>query len=212
MAQKKVSRLIRFNRQNILEAAERLFAEKGVRQTTMDDIAKAAEYSKSTVYVYFKGKGEIYNSIIYTHMCALRDAANTCLEETVDFTACYFSICRSLTEFHDRYPLYFSSITGKIPVDAQALAESDILRRIYDVGEEINAAMALLFQRGMEEGVLRRGLSVGPTVFTLWAALGSLIEMAGSKEAYLAEQMGLSREEFLQYGFQMLLASVKKEA
>ena len=72
--------------------------------------------------------------------------------------------------------------------------------------------MALLFQRGMEEGVLRRGLSVGPTVFTLWAALGSLIEMAGSKEAYLAEQMGLSREEFLQYGFQMLLASVKKEA
>ena len=53
MAQKKENRLVRFNRQNILEAAERLFAEKGVRQTTMDDIAKAADYSKSTVYVYF---------------------------------------------------------------------------------------------------------------------------------------------------------------
>ena len=77
MAQKKENRLVRFNRQNILEAAERLFAEKGVRQTTMDDIAKAADYSKSTVYVYFKSKDEIYDWIIYTHMCTLRDVTPT---------------------------------------------------------------------------------------------------------------------------------------
>ena len=35
--------------------------EKGIALTTMDDISKEAGYSKSTVYVYFKSKDEIYN-------------------------------------------------------------------------------------------------------------------------------------------------------
>ena len=63
--------LVRFHQQNILAAAEKLFSEKGVCQTTMDDISRAAEYSKSTIYVYFHSKDEIYNYIIpvsYTHL------------------------------------------------------------------------------------------------------------------------------------------------
>jgi AcrR family transcriptional regulator len=48
-----------FNRGNILDAAKRLFADKGVAQTTVDDVAREADYSKSTLYAYFKSKDEI---------------------------------------------------------------------------------------------------------------------------------------------------------
>ena len=33
-----------------------LFMEKGIAATSMDDIAKAAGYSKATLYVYFENK------------------------------------------------------------------------------------------------------------------------------------------------------------
>ena len=60
----KKEKLAQFHRQNIMETAENLFAEKRIAQTTMDDIAKNADYSKSTIYVYFKSKEEIiYNEI-----------------------------------------------------------------------------------------------------------------------------------------------------
>ena len=48
--------LTEFHRGSILAAAERLFAEKGTEKTTMDDIAREAEYSKATLYVYFQSK------------------------------------------------------------------------------------------------------------------------------------------------------------
>ena len=41
--------LTEFHRGSILAAAERLFAEKGTEKTTMDDIAREAEYSKATL-------------------------------------------------------------------------------------------------------------------------------------------------------------------
>ena len=64
MKLEKKEKLAQFHRQNIMETAENLFAEKRIAQTTMDDIAKNADYSKSTIYVYFKSKEEIiYNEI-----------------------------------------------------------------------------------------------------------------------------------------------------
>ena len=50
--------LTEFHRGSILAAAERLFAEKGTEKTTMDDIAREAEYSKATLYVYFQSRSE----------------------------------------------------------------------------------------------------------------------------------------------------------
>lgn len=47
------------HREKIASAAQRLFMEKGIEAASMDDIAKAAGYSKATLYVYFKNKEEI---------------------------------------------------------------------------------------------------------------------------------------------------------
>ena len=59
-ARKKLA-LEQFNRDNILTAARELFETKGVQDTTMDDIALQADYSKSTIYVYFRSKEERRN-------------------------------------------------------------------------------------------------------------------------------------------------------
>lgn len=47
----------------ILQAAKKLFAEKGIEQTTIRNIADAIEYSVGTVYVYFKDKKEILHEL-----------------------------------------------------------------------------------------------------------------------------------------------------
>jgi AcrR family transcriptional regulator len=51
----------------IISAAARLFAERGIRAVTIDDIASSLGYTKSVVYYYFKNKNqvlwEIFNRI-----------------------------------------------------------------------------------------------------------------------------------------------------
>ena len=53
------------NRKNaILKAARKLFFDKGFKNVTVESIAKKAELSKGSVYLYFKSKEEIYTQIL----------------------------------------------------------------------------------------------------------------------------------------------------
>ncbi len=50
-------------RQQIIVAAKRVFSDKGFNKATMEDIAKEAELSPGTLYLYFKNKEELYASL-----------------------------------------------------------------------------------------------------------------------------------------------------
>jgi len=53
------------NRKNaILKAARKLFFDKGFKNVTVESIAKKAELSKGSVYLYFKSKEDIYTQIL----------------------------------------------------------------------------------------------------------------------------------------------------
>ncbi len=53
------------NKKSILKVAERIFTQKGYSLTTMDEIAEGAQFSKATLYQYFKSKSEMFFEIIY---------------------------------------------------------------------------------------------------------------------------------------------------
>jgi AcrR family transcriptional regulator len=53
------------NKKSILKIAEKIFTQKGYSLTTMDEIAKEAQFSKATLYQYFKNKSEMFFEIIY---------------------------------------------------------------------------------------------------------------------------------------------------
>ena len=60
----------------IIAAAAHLFAERGIRAVTIDDIASSLGYTKSVVYYYFKNKNqllwEIFNRIHETWLADMK--------------------------------------------------------------------------------------------------------------------------------------------
>ena len=54
----------RRNKQEIIEAATQLFIDKGVNNTTIDDIVKGTNLARGTFYNYFKSKAEIWDYLI----------------------------------------------------------------------------------------------------------------------------------------------------
>lgn len=50
-------------RRQIMNAARKVFSSKGFTKTTMEDIAREAELSPGTLYLYFKNKDELYASL-----------------------------------------------------------------------------------------------------------------------------------------------------
>lgn len=55
-------------RDQILDAAGGVFAEYGLRKTTMGDIVRAAGVARATVYRYFGSKDEVFVSVLHREM------------------------------------------------------------------------------------------------------------------------------------------------
>lgn len=49
---------------DLIDMARQLFAKKGVENTTMNDIAKASQRGRRTLYTYFNSKNDIYKAVI----------------------------------------------------------------------------------------------------------------------------------------------------
>ena len=203
--------LTEFHRGSILAAAERLFAEKGTDKTTMDDIAREAEYSKATLYVYFQSKEEIINAILLSGMVLLKKKIQEAIESHDDWYLSYDAVCRAIFRFYDENPTSYDAATVAMPLN-QASEEAqkgvaDILRVSGEIDEELAAFLA----RGIEDGVIRSQLPPRETVLLFWAALSGMVHTAELREGYIGRTLGLSRGEFLRRGSQLFLSAIAKD-
>lgn len=56
---------------NLIDVARQLFAKQGVENTTMNDIAKASQRGRRTLYTYFSSKNDIYKAVIESELNGL---------------------------------------------------------------------------------------------------------------------------------------------
>jgi AcrR family transcriptional regulator len=67
-------------RTDIINAAEKLFQQFGLRKTTMEDIAKAMGKGKSTLYYYYTNKEEIFDAVVMKEMWEVFDITKNAVE------------------------------------------------------------------------------------------------------------------------------------
>ncbi len=198
-------KMVELNTSAILSAAEVLFEDKGFEATTSDDIALKAEISKSTLYSYFKSKQIIWDSIVCRHMESMLDTAVKAAEGKGSFEDRYYKLCFDLTARFEAHPVFFRATLGKISMDM----EQEIYKKIYEVGEKINEAVALFIRSGIEEGAVRKDIDVYPAVIMMWSSISGIISMSSDKEEYLKQRFGLKKKDYLKKAFGMLLEGVK---
>lgn len=96
-----------FRTSGILQAARRVFGEKGYERATIDDIAREAGVAKGTVYLYYRSKRDVYWEALREGILELHDdtvrrlrGAHT-LEEKVR------AFIRSKLEYFDAHKDFF---------------------------------------------------------------------------------------------------------
>ena len=196
------------HRENIVSAASALFMERGIAATSMDDIAKAAGYSKATLYVYFENKEEIVGILVLNSMKKLDDYISSALIQHEATKARYDFICRGLVQYQEEFPFYFKMVLDKINIDFESKEYLPEERETYQIGEEINEKIKNFLLSGMEKGDLRSDLEIMPAILNFWGMLSGIIQLAANKEEYIKKSMGLSKIKFLEYGFSLVYYSI----
>jgi len=83
------------NRTRIIDAAGKLMADKGVKLTTLADIAREAGISRGTLFYYYASKNDLIYDILEKHLSDLTDAIFASLPRRRSSTADLASVLQS---------------------------------------------------------------------------------------------------------------------
>ena len=71
-------------RQLLVDVARKLFAQKGLEGTTINDIATCSGKGRRTLYTYFKNKEEIYYAVIESEIERISDKIDEVASKEID--------------------------------------------------------------------------------------------------------------------------------
>jgi AcrR family transcriptional regulator len=152
----------------ILDAAERVFHEKGLHDATMDDVAAEARLGKGTLYLYFRNKDALRMGVATRHQTALLQAmaeahadAKDGLDELRRLLAVYG---RHLSSSLERLRAVFSCWVNGPQIrrdSAEAVEHLTHIRRTFSM---LSNAVA----RGRADGTIRPGAAPPRVALELW--------------------------------------------
>ncbi len=131
----------------LIEVARDLFASKGKRNVTMNDIAEASKRGRRTLYTYFNNKEEIYRSVIRQELNYLNDQ----LEKGINPGSAPDIQLRDLIVIHLDAIKYLVKRNGSLSADFfHDIFEVERARRQNDTSE------IRLIKKILEEGISAR--------------------------------------------------------
>jgi AcrR family transcriptional regulator len=141
-------------RQEILIAARRVFTAKGLNKATMEEIAKAAELSAGTLYLYFKNKNELIVSlsvkILEFMTIRLQDVlsqSNLSPEEKLN------QLLQVFFEMHDFDPLILINLFHLQSSDTLKNLSPPVLMEIKELSGRALGMVGEIFHEGVRKGV-----------------------------------------------------------
>lgn len=140
----------------MLTAAEGLFASKGYHETSMEDIAKAAEYATGTIYRYFASKEELYRQLlnrkIALYFVFVKERVESCTGPVEQLR----SLVRSKVEFFE-LNREFMRIYAKEAASNQTNAGFGALNtQCRSMQDEYRDLVRGIFERGIAEGAFHK--------------------------------------------------------
>lgn len=200
-----------FHREQILNAAEALFARKGYDQATIADISKEAGYSRRTIYAYYESKEDMLHHIIEIGLQTLKEDVENAVNLNEDFLGQYKAICMAMSRYQRECPYSAENVNRANTTNLDETNLSETVKNILLLGEEINRILADFIEKGKENGVVRQDTVPELTVYVLWSGITSLFSLVQTKGQYISGHYSISEKEFLEYGLKQLINSILEE-
>ncbi|MDF1572173.1 MAG: helix-turn-helix domain containing protein [Bacteroidales bacterium] len=149
-------------RADIVSVARKVFSRKGFRQTTMDEIARAARMGKSSIYYYYKSKEDIFEAVVVKEAQELKrqlikviSSGNTPIDRLRDYIMFRLYHVKTVSNFY-------------AALNEDDLGQMKFVKRVREKFEEEEFKMVRdVLERGMSDGAfVINNAEIGAMAFT----------------------------------------------
>jgi AcrR family transcriptional regulator len=186
-------------RNDIIDAAKKLLADRDFDEVSMNEIAEEVGLGKSTLYLYFKNKESLYFAVvlrgirIWVEMVKEEvKRGKTGLEKLIFYG-------NANREFSNKYPDYFrllySPTSIKKEFDMDKMNSSEEFREVRELFKEIMSMGIDSIQKGIDEGEIRQNVDATEAAILLSVIYNGKVNM-GDWAKELLENRGIDEQKF----------------
>ncbi|MDW7660188.1 MAG: TetR/AcrR family transcriptional regulator [Bacillota bacterium] len=200
-------------RNDIIDAAEKVFFSKGYDLATMDDVAKEAEFSKRTLYVYFNSKEQIYFEIMVRGYKLLIDMIESSLNESgeANFLERIRLIGKIMYKFNTIYPNHFFAIMSyeNSEMDFAVGIPDQSREECYTLGEKLFGYLTDALEKGVKGGEIQSEIDIKSTAIIIWSCTVGLFNTVIRKRHYIENYHNKNSEKLLLEGLDFIIKSIE---
>ena len=172
----------KMRRQQIMDAAKKVFASKGFGGATVENITDEAELSPATLYLYFKNKDELFASLnlrmledLIAKVEDVRDQKKLSPEKKID------ALEKALYEVYLTDPLNVVNVLRFQSKERLRNLSPELASQIKSYTQKYMKAIAEIFKDGVREGTF---LDRHPAAFAdiVWSLFAGLVLLEDTKK------------------------------
>ena len=162
-------------RRSILEAARKLFLERGFEAANLDEVAQRAGVAKGTIYRYFDSKAELYVEVLVWNADAFVERMRHTLDPSLSPREQVLQTGRFYVRHYAEHPEYFrifwavenQRMIGELP--------EPLLEIVWDLWRRGLAIAVEIIENGVKVGAFRP-CDAWQTASLLWVLANGLIQ------------------------------------
>lgn len=162
-------------REEILNAAQLVFFEKGLANATMDEIAEKAELSKGTLYLYYASKEDLYLAVMVRGFDLLHEMCLKSVEASSSPAEAIWNLGKTYFEFYEKHLSFFRMFYFLQSPTLHKQVSPDMMEACNQQTNRTWKLVIDLFQRGIDEGEFRKDVNPVEASVILWSSANSIL-------------------------------------
>lgn len=198
-------------REEILNAAQKIFFEKDLQTATMDEIAEEAELSKGTLYLYYKSKEDLYLAVMMRGLETLYHMFHKVISCKRPIAVRLAMLGEAYFQFFQKYRNYFRMFYFFQNPQFHKQVSPEIMETCTMENQKLWQLVINLIQKGIEEGSLKSNLQPAEAAVMLWSNSSAIMTRIDAQGEYFKNVLNVNLEQTLQQSNIFLLESMLTE-
>lgn len=198
-------------KESIIDAAQKVFFEKGLLLSTMDEIAETAELAKGTLYLYYHSKEDLYLAVMMRGLTILHKMFEEVIHRKLPVVLTMVELTKTYTAFYERNKNYFRMLHffntpqfHKQVSDAMMQSCDGLNQSLWNIAIDI-------MKQGMAEKLFRTDLNPLEIALIMWSNATTLLMRIDSQHEMFKQKLNIDLHDTLQTSNILLLESVLTE-
>jgi len=198
-------------REEILNAAQKTFFEKGLQSATMDEIAEAAELSKGTLYLYYSSKEDLYLAVMMRGFEVLRGMMVETISKSSSTIEAIWELARTYLDFSKKHTNYFRMFHFFQNPSLHRQVSEDMMAQCNTRTGQLWSVFVEVFRKGIDEGVIRPDLNPMECAVILWSSSDAILTRMDFEHERWKEQLNVDLTRVFFRSNALLLQSMLTE-